>query len=202
MYNSGTLNTFTKYCFQNLLIIPTETLYPLNYISPAPPAAPHPPTHFLGACVLLSISMNAPGLGLSYTWTHKVLACFLCGLFHLGDVSKVHLCIRVSFLCKLCVMDRAETLNSELSLASSLPPGSLLVQWSPTPQAELGLPASACPPLSWEHRATFQALLSSSSCCPSWCGADTHVSLGPHHSPPPLSASGGSGFAERQKQGI
>lgn len=124
MYNSGTLNTFTKYCFQNLLIIPTETLYPLNYISPAPPATPHPPTHFLGACVLLSISTNAPSLGLSYTWTHKVLACFLCGLFHLGDVFKVHLCIRVSFLCKLCVMDRAEALNSELSLASSLPPGS------------------------------------------------------------------------------
>ena len=89
--------------------------------------------------------MNAPGLGISYRWTHTVLACFLCGLFHLGDVFKVHPCIRVSFLCKLCVMDRAETLKPELPLALSLPPGSCGGPGKPNTPGGTGSP---CLPMS------------------------------------------------------
>lgn len=106
---------------------------------------------------------------------------------------------------------RAETLNSELSVASFLPSrGSCGGRVQPSTPGGAGTPPST-PPQPPDVPGAFGNLSSLSFLLvlgdhephsPSWCGANTCAVPGPCHPPPAQSALGGSGFAERQNQRI
>lgn len=111
-------------------------------------------------------------------------------------------CIKVSFLYEVCVMERAETLKPKLPLAPSSPPGQQW--WSSQAQHPGGTGSPPCPPILQCPGSIGQPfqLLSSSLLLSVlvWCRHPWPV--WPMSLSQPLSASGGSGFAEQQKQGI